>query len=191
MTQQELKHKLYDLVALYFKSLKHQGNIVWGKTKPVNPNGSMVSLLTGPITRAQRPIRKYVNGLVHDFWPSRTVLQVDLLTKGTPISDAPFVTAAMENTAVNDLTDFVNFLHSVYVDLWSYTNDISINVSKIHDLTAIQHSTSWSYRAMVELAVGFTQHAPDSHWQSVTNLEAGWFESVEVEYKEDINGKQS
>jgi len=159
VTQRDLKKKLHELVGTYFDGLKKQGNIVWGKTKPVNPNSPMVALLTGPINRQQRPIRKYINGIVHDFWPSKTVLQVDLYTKGAPTSDAPNVKQSYENTAVNDLTDFVNFLHSVYVDHWSFLNDISINVSDVQDLTALTNNTSWSYRAMVEIAVGFTQQA--------------------------------
>ena len=159
MTQRELKQKLYDLTGEYFNALKIQGNIVWGMTKPVNPNSPMVALTTGPINRNERRNRLYFDGIVVDRWPSKTMLQVDLFTKGAPTSDAPNVTAAYENTAVNDLTDFVNFLHSVYADHWSFLNDISLNVYGVQDLTAITNDTSWAYRAMVEIEVGFTQTA--------------------------------
>ena len=206
MTQSELKRKLYELAAIYFEPLTDRGNIVWGRTKPVNPGSPMVALTTGPINRAQRPIRMYRDGIVQDCWPSETMLQVDLFTKGAPVTDDPNVTAARENTAVCDLTDFVNFIHSAYVDNWCYINDISLNVSNIHDLTALTNDTSWTYRAMAEITVGFVQTAVEhaanpitgslpthsgGRSQQLADKKTGWFEQVEVEYDKEIrdNGK--
>jgi len=203
MTQQELKKHLFDLVSVYFSELKSKGNIIWGKHKPVNPNSPMVALTTGSIGRAYHPIRQYKKGIVHDTWPSETSLKVDLFTKGAPITDAPNVTAAMENTAVNDLTDFVIFLNSVYVDHWSYANDISISTNDIHDLTELTNDTSWDYRAMTEIDIGFTQCAveyaanpspgvqiPTSSGgrpQGLADEKTDWFDTVEIEYMKEEN----
>jgi len=207
MTVRQLKQYLFDLIAEYFKPLKDAGNIVWGKHKPVNPNSPMVALTTGPITRAQRPIRMNVDGIIHDIWPSHTTLAVDLYTKGAPTTIDINVTSAMENTAVNDLTDFVIFMNSVYVDDWSYINDISVNTNAIHDLTALTNDTSWDYRAMTEIEIGFTQGAMEyaanplddgsgiaslpthsgGRPQELADLETGWFEEVEIEYVKEEN----
>ena len=159
MTQSELKGKLYDLVAAYFATLDAKGNIVWGKTKPVNPNSPMVSLGLAQVLRPYRPARRYVDGIVHDSYPSGTVLRVDLFTKGAPTTDEPNVTARYENTAVNDLSDFANFLNSVYADHWSGRNGITIRTRTVQDLTAINNETSWQYRALLEVDVGFMQNA--------------------------------
>ena len=205
MTQRELKKRLYDLVGEYFADLKEQGNIVWAKSKPVNPNSPMVALTMGPIIRPYRPTRKYVDGIVYDFYPSKTTLKVDLSTKGAPTSTEPGVTARYEDTAVNDLTDFANFINSVFVDHWCYINDVSISVYHIHELTELTNDTSWNYRAMVELEVGFTQGAveyaanplPDGSGQTtvptysggrpqeMADIKTGWFEDVEIEYEKE------
>ena len=159
MTQRELKRKLHELIGEYFKSLEKQGNIVWGMAKPVNPGSPKVALTAGPIKRPEHVNRLYVDGIVVDVWPSKTTLQVDLFTKGAPTTDNPNVIAAHENTAVNDLTEFVDFLHSVYVDRWSFINDVSLNANNVQDLTELINDTSWKYRAMVEIEIGFTQVA--------------------------------
>ena len=159
MTQREVKQKLYDLVAVYFASLKTQGNIVWGKTKPVNPGSPMIALATTDIIRPARPARRYIDGVPHDSYPSKTMLKVDLFTKGATTTDEPGVMARNENTAVNDLTDFVNFLNSVYVDHWCGLTGISLRPFPVQDLTAIANDTSWAYRALLEVEVGFNQSA--------------------------------
>ena len=184
MKQRELKRKMYGLVGMYFESLKLQGNIIWGKTKPVNPNSPMVALLLGPINRAERPIRRYINGIVVDTWPSETILQVDLFTKGAKTTDDPNVLASNENTAVNDLTEFVNFLHSSFVDDWGYLNDISINADTVQDLTALTNNTQWTYRAMVEIHIVFAQGAVG---HTATNYEKGapYYETGAPMYDEE------
>ena len=159
MTYQELKVKLYDLVGEYFAALRGQGNIVWSMAKAVNPNSPMVSLQLGQLNRHYMPTRLDINGVPVDNYQSYTTLQVDLFTKGAAITDEANITAARENTAVNDMIDFVNFLNSAYVDHWCLINDVSIQGNAVRDLTQLINSTSWDYRAMIELEIGFTQNA--------------------------------
>ena len=169
MTQSELKEKLYDLVAVYFASLD-PGNIVWGKTKPLKPNSPMVSLGLAQVQRPYRPARQYVDGVIPDSYPSSTILRIDLFTKGAPTTDKPNVTAQNENTAVNDLSDFANFLNSVYVDHWCGNSGVSLRARTVQDLTAINNETSWQYRALLEIDVGFMQNATG---HTATSFEGG------------------
>jgi len=113
----------------------------------------------GSIVRPYQPITQSVNGVPINCYPSKTTLQVDLYTKGYSLNDETGVTAVYENTAVNDLTDFVNFINSTYVDDWSGEKDVSILANQVHDLTGLINDTSWEYRAMAELEIGFTQGA--------------------------------
>ena len=178
MTQRELKEKLYDIVAIFFAALDKKGSIIWGKTKPVNPASPMVSLGLAQVQRPYRPARRYINGIPYDSYPSNTMLSVDLFTKGAPATDEPNVTSRNENTAVNDLTDFANFINSVYVDHWSGRNGISLKVRTIQDLTALINDTSWQYRALLEIDVGFMQ---TSVGYTGTNFERG------IEFDRDGN----
>ena len=155
MTQNELKQKLYELVHAYFGS----ATITWGKVRAVSPNIPQVVLNMGSVVRAYQPITTRVNGIAINTYPSQTTLQVDLYTKGSPTNATPGTTAAFENTAVNDMIDFMNFLNSAFVDNWSGQHDVSVLANSVNDLTEIINDTSWDYRAMVELEIGFTQTA--------------------------------
>ena len=159
MNQREVKQKLYELVAEYFALLKARGSIVWGKTKPVNPNSPMIALTTSDVVRPSRPNRRYIDGIPHDSYPSKTMLRVNLYTKGAQTSTEEGVMARNENTAVSDLTDFVDFINSVHVDHWCGRNGISLRPFPVQDLTELTNDTSWEYRALLELEVGFTQSA--------------------------------
>ena len=155
MTQSELKRKLADLVREYFGGAA----ISWGKVKAVNPHVPQIVLNMGAVTRPYQPIKQKVGGVIVHAYPSRTTLQVDLYTKGAATNTDPGVTAAYENTAVNDLTDFLNFINSEYVDDWGDLHDISIQCHQVTDLTELINDVSWEYRAMTELEIGFTQNA--------------------------------
>ena len=170
MTERELRQELYGLVAEYFALLKETGNIVWAKTKPVQPSGPFVSLYLSGIKGPNLPNRSYVDGIVHDSYPRETTLAVDLSTPGAPTSDEPGIISANENTAVNDLTGFINFLNSQHVDHWCGRTGISLKANEARDLTALTHGSSWGYRALVEVKVGFVQSV---FGHTGTNYEGG------------------
>jgi hypothetical protein len=128
-------------------------------TRSVNPNVPQISLTMGSITRAYQPIRRTLDGVVVDAYPSQTTLQVDLFTRGRRNDDEPGVRPSWDNTAVDDMTDFVNFINSPHTDNWSEMHDISLLTNNVHDLTGVTNDTTWEYRAMVELTVSFTQTA--------------------------------
>ena len=156
MTQRELRQKLYELVSAYFKG----ATVTWGKVSgTVNPKAPAVVISTVSLQRPYQPIKQMVDGVQVHSYPSQTMLQVDLYTKGASLETAYGITAAHENTAVDDLTDFVNYVNSTEVDHWKGIHDISIMANTVKDLTELINDTTWDYRAMVELEIGFTQTA--------------------------------
>ena len=158
MMQSELKKKLEALISEYFGG----ATVTWGKTKGVSPNVPQVVLIMGGISRHYHPINQSVGGVTVNSYPSRTTLQVDLYTKGEATNTAPGMMAAYENTAVNDITDFLNFINSEYVGDWCEINDVSILCNHVNDLTELINDTTWDYRAMVEMEIGFMQSAVGS-----------------------------
>lgn len=155
MTHSELKRLLEKLVSTYFGGT----DPVWGMVKSVNPSVPLVVLNLGSIIRHYQPINLNSNGVPVGVYPSKTTLQIDLYTKGRQTSTSSGVMAAFDNTAVNDLTDFLNFINSPFVDNWCGINDISLLANQVRDLTGLINDTSWDYRAMLELEIGFTQTA--------------------------------
>jgi len=182
MTPNELKQTLYNLVAEYFAG----ATITWGKVKAVSPNVPQVVLNMGGITRPYLPITRNVSGILVNGYPSQTTLQVDLYTKGAATKTDPGIAAAYENTAVNDLTDFLNFINSAYVDEWGELHDVSILCNRINDLTELVNDVAWDYRAMLELEIGFTQNAVG---HTGTMYEEGmlYWENGRPRYDEDGN----
>lgn len=68
--------------------------------------------------------------------------------------------AAAQNTAVNDLLDFVNYLNSAFVVNLCHNLDIDISINgTVNDVSDYINDTRWQYRAMAEFSVGFTQTA--------------------------------
>ena len=155
MTQSELKQKMFDLVSEYFGGAV----VTWGKVRLVSPGVPQVVLTTLPVVRSYHPVTMNAEGVLVNCWPSKIALQVDLYTKGRSLNSDANTTATKENTAVDDLLAFLNFLGSAYVDDWSLINDVSIHTNQVHDLAELNNETSWEYRAMTELELGFTETA--------------------------------
>jgi hypothetical protein len=153
MTVNRLKEKLYERSKAYWGGAE----IVWGATEKVKPDTPLVVLRLGVINRPPQPITQMINGLVFSAYPSTTTLTVDLYTKGR-LAEVGYY----ENSAENDLLDFVNYLDSISTIEWSDKNDISIQLmSGVQDLSEIINDSQWQYRAMCEFGVGFTQWAAD------------------------------
>ncbi|MDR1687275.1 MAG: hypothetical protein LBS21_01525 [Clostridiales bacterium] len=174
MTQRQLKEKLYRLAETYFRG----ATIVWGKVKKVKPNSPLIVLTAGSVVSTYQSITETAKGIPVTCKPSKTTLQVDLYTKGETISDGGFLIT--ENTAVNDLAEFLNFLDSPFVEDWRTENDVSIITGQVKDLTTLVNESSWEFRAMTELEIGFTQF---SSGYTGTNYENG--------LETDENGNQT
>ena len=170
MTERELRRELYGLVAEYFAPLHESGSIVWGKTKHVKPSGPSVTLHLLGTKRPSLPNRSHADGIVADTYPAETTLNVDLFTKGAPVTDDPNVMPGSENTAANDLMGFASFLNSHHVERWSWRTGVALRASEVMDLTALTHGSSWTYRALLEVGVRYMQAAAG---HTGTNHEGG------------------
>lgn len=156
MILNELREHLYDLTADYFAG----ATVIWAQEKIVKPKPSLVTLQLGNISRPVQPIAGFVDGVPCGYYPSRVPFEVNLYTKGAAVSVLGKKIAAAQNTAVNDLLDFVNYLNSAFVANWCHNLDIDIlGAGLINDVSNYINDTRWEYRAMVEFSVGFTQIA--------------------------------
>jgi len=155
MTQRELKTALLWLVQTYFSG----ANVAWGRAKKVRPPAPLVTLNMGSVSRRAHPIAHTSNGVPIDAYPSTTTLQVDLYTMGSERRIAEGSIGPNENTAVDDMVDFLGFLGSGLIGDWCERKDIAIQCGDVTDLTGLVDAASWEYRAMAELTIGFTQTA--------------------------------
>jgi hypothetical protein len=153
MTINNLKQILYERFTLYWQGAE----VAWGNTDKVEPELPLVLMRPGIVTRSSQPVTKMKNGIVFNAYPSEVSVQIDLFTQGKAVS-IPGKDNHYENTALNDLIDFINYLDSVSALEWSDENDISISLlNGAQDLSEVVNDSQWQYRAMAEINVSFTQ----------------------------------
>lgn len=155
MNLSEVRQKVLEITSAYFTGAVVLFTKQSGRTAPASP---LVTLTFGTINRTVQPITDVVDGYYVASHPMTVRLQVDLYTKGTAIPVPAGSQIPMDNTATDDLNGFLNFLDSPYVTRLCHDADISIISSgNVLDVSDMIGDTSYRYRAMAELTVGFTQ----------------------------------
>jgi len=149
LTIGEAKQFLYDLVSMYHpKAL-----IVWTKTKGVTPRPPYITLSHGSVERNRFPI---VDDEGEKWYSYSFVLEMNLYTVGKPVKVEGAGTV-YENTAVEDLEEFVRFVDSDGIsDLTQEKNITIMQNAPIRDLSELIGDTKFNYRSMTEFMVTFT-----------------------------------
>lgn len=157
MNVREARQLMYDLLSLYFKG----ASVMYGsQSNTVKPSAPLVTLSTVSVNRPANPPTATVDGYPVSYYPTAMVLQIDLYTKGAPVEVAPGQSVPMENTALNDMMEFANFLGSAYIVNWCHLNDVSLYVTEdVRDTTALINNASFQFRSTLELTLSFTQKA--------------------------------
>lgn len=190
MNLAEVKEKLYDLTAMFFNG----ATIIWSEQINTKPTVPYVTLKCGGINRTSFPVD---DGEGRRVYHEKTTWEVNLFTKGQPITAGEGVTGNYANTATSDLMEFANFIESELVTdiIAGYGMDVTL-MPPVRDLTDLQNSSKYRYRAMAEFTVSFAQEAngpygiggmplvPNSSGggsNEMAEAEADVIESVEIE----------
>ena len=153
----EAKNLVYGLLNQFFTG----ASVLHAKqSNAVKPSAPLVTLTVVSTKRALYPPQKMVDGVPVSYYPTTLMFQVDLYTRGSPVSDRPGFSVTMENTALNDLIGFANFVSSEYVLAWCNEHDISLSpAAEARDTTELLNDASYQFRATLELEMGFTHKA--------------------------------
>lgn len=195
MNMSEVRDRLYDVTAMFFTG----ATILWSEQIATKPKPPYVTLKVSGINKPLHPIRDEESGAF--FYPCSTLLEVNLHTMGKPITIGKNVTGNYENTAQDDLMEFVKFLESPMVlDLLEqYNLDVQL-MPPIRDLTELMNETKYRYRAMAELTISYMEVAEGgygiSNMPNIPNFSGGGnkelakaetYEIEEIEIKEEEN----
>lgn len=153
MNLAEVKDRLYDLTDLFFKG----ATVIWSEQINTKPPLPYVTLKCGGVNRTSFPVD---DGDGRRVYQAKTTWEVNLYTKGQPITVGEGVTGNYANTAVSDLTEFTVFLdsESVVDIIAGYGMDVTL-MPPVRDLTNLQNDSKYRYRAMAEFSVSYVQEA--------------------------------
>lgn len=157
MTVREAKQHIKNITKKYFT-----GAAVGfpNQSANVKRNSPYVCITPGSPSRDQFPVQRMVGDRLVSYYQTRLPLQVDLYTNGAegPAGSDGFV--SLEDTAVDDMTDFVDYLESWYVTHWCDRINASIIINgPVQNLTGLVTDTDYQFRAMVELVFCFVHKA--------------------------------
>lgn len=153
MNMEAVREAVYDVVSLFFCGAA----VIWAEQVNTKPKPPYVTLKTSGISRTTFPV---VDDDGRRYYPCSTTLEINLYTKGKPVTGGKNVTGNFMNTAASDLNDFFNFVESDAVTDMLVEKRVSVLLMPpIRDLTGLQNDSMYRYRAMAEAAVSFAQEA--------------------------------
>ena len=124
----------------------------------------LVTITTGNVKRPLHPTYKMKDGVQVGSYLSRISMTVDLFTNGAPVvDDETGKTVAYENTAMDDMLAFADFLGSQYAIEWCNRNDVSILIEgDAQDLTGLVNDNNYEFRSRLIVMFYFTQYTVGS-----------------------------
>ncbi len=158
VTFSEAKRCFREITARYFKDANimfaNQSHAVKPTSKP------LVTIAFGNIKRPLNPPTLILDGRPASYYPTSVPVTVNLFTHGRKIEIAKGITPAMEDTAAEDLTDFLSFLNSETAIQFCCEKDIAIVVpNDVTPLSGIINDVAYEYRARAEIELRFTSMA--------------------------------
>lgn len=117
----------------------------------------LVTITPGNVKRPLHPVYKVLDGIQVGNYLSRISMSVDLFTNGAPvIDDETGETVAYENTAMDDMLSFADFLCSEYAIEWCSRNDVSILIEgDAQDLTGLVNDNNYEFRSRLNVMFYF------------------------------------
>lgn len=153
MNLAEVKEKLYELTDSFFKG----ATVIWSEQINTKPPLPYITLKCSGVNKTSFPVK---DGDGRRVYQANTTWEVNLFTKGQPITVTKGVTGNYANTAVSDLTEFTNYIDSEeMVDrIAGHGMDVML-MPPVRDLTNLQNDSTYRYRAMAEFTVSYVQEA--------------------------------
>lgn len=148
-----VKGAIHDMTAMFFAG----AGVIWAEQVNTVPALPYVTLKMGSLNRNALVL---VDDDGERYYQCDTTVQIDLYTKGRPVTTGDMATGNYANTAVSDLMDFFDFLESEEITDRMAGMGISMALMPpIRDLTGLQNDSRYRYRAMAEASVSFSVEA--------------------------------
>ena len=186
----DVKEKIYDIVDMFFTG----ASVVWVEQTATRPNTPYITLKTGSVNRT---FFATSDDSLKKKYSCSPILEINLYTKGTALKIGGKSTKNNINTALSDMTDFVNFLESPEITDIISKEGMSIYLNPpVRDLTELQNDSNFRYRSMAEFTVTWpeviqgaygsvnmdiTPNSSGGGTEAYTNAENNIIENIEIE----------
>lgn len=146
------------------------------QSRTAKPAIPLVTIAFGNVKRPQAPTYTISDGEAQGHYLSRLSIVVDLFTNGKPITDEDGKIAAYENTAMDEMLAFCDFVNGMNTAEWCQANNLSVLIeSDAQDLTGAVNDNNYEYRARQEMYLYFMQDTDSSVTDNV-----GYFSDVSI-----------
>ena len=195
MNLEAVKETLYNITEMFFKG----ATVIWADQINTMPKLPYITLKLGGVKKTTFPITDEDG---NRFYPCSTTMEVNLYTRGKPVTVGENVTGNYINTATSDMLDFFKFLESDEMIDYLAGNGVDVLlVPPVRDLTELQNDSRYRYRSMAEATVSWSEDAngqygiggsstvPNSSGGGTAEmLETDIYAIEEIEIKESTEG---
>lgn len=149
--------ELRELFRSFVKEYFGMANVLLARQSRIpKPELPLVLLTFGTVVRPSRPNILVFDGVGIGQYASNVQVDIDLFTHGSPVTDPQFGVVARENTAVEDLCAFEDYLQSEYAVEWSDVHSVAISrEGDVQDLSGIIGETTYEYRARMRIILSY------------------------------------
>ncbi len=139
---------------------EHFGNtttvIFANQSRQPKPNIPLVTIALGtPGRPLSAPVAEEEDGLVSNY-PTSVKMVVDLFTNGKDVLDGTTV-IGHEDTSVDEMYAFKDFLESEYTIEWCHANDVAIGFDgDVVPMTGIVNDSTYEFRSRLTVIFYFT-----------------------------------
>lgn len=139
---------------------EHFGNsttvIYANQSRQPKPNIPLVTIAFGAPSRSLYAPVAEVGDILVSHYPTSVKIDVDLFTNGREVVKNGAV-IGKDDTAVEEMYAFKDFLESQYVIEWCYTNDVAIGFDgDVTPMTGLVNDTTYEYRSRLTVIFYFT-----------------------------------
>ena len=158
MRLHEVKNHFRELTKMAFPGAKV---IFSNQSRAAKTNLPLIVIDAGNVKRPLNPSYKMIDGELVGYYHSRVAITIDLFTHGLPVyDDESGQVVAYDDTALDDMLVFADFLGSYYVIDWCHRHDVSIVIDgEAQDLTGVVNDNNYAFRSRLNIMFYFTQYA--------------------------------
>lgn len=150
---------------------EHFGNtttvIFANQSRQPKPNIPLVTIALGTPGRPLSPPVTEVDDRLVSHYPTSVKMDVDLFTNGREVTNNGTV-IGMDDTSVEEMYAFKDFLESEYVIDWCHSHDVAIGFDgDVIPMTGIVNDTTYQYRSRLTVIFYFTHKTAGYRSQSI------------------------